>query len=620
MRPRRLMTRQTLLLTGMLLTAASCSFLYDLDQVQCEVRDDCTGYPDSADVACIEGTCTILNNNTTSTTTSPTTSTTGAAGGGGAPGCQDNDECIEEKYGPAICRDGECIALATDECPVVLGTGEDFKNLKSPKEPFIFGAYSILGTTVAENTAPIANYDFAINEVNRATADGYSYAGARRPFVAVVCNHSGDLAISMEHLVKTLEVPAVISTMLSTALLPVFENEDWGPRENNVFVLSTTFADSTLTNPDVDPDRLLWHMLGDGVDQAGAYEPLVEQAEAYLRAQQSIPAEEPIRVAMVVADDPFLKDVASVVTSTVHFNGRTAIQNAQEEDAEGRELFQRVDIDSIFHTSDVETSLNEAYMVLDEMEPHLVLAITSSEFLYQNLLPNLETVWNATKEQAPPFYLFSPYIARSLTLKVAQDFEEPPEGPPPSPTFLPLRQRILGVTPAGAADTTLYETYLLEFESEYKHLIEDGVSLAGTENYYDAAYFTMYAIHGGGPVTNLTGVNVSTGMTRLLGPGDPFPVGPTYADAVIDELRSGEEDGYITLNGTMGPPDFRPSGARVNFPSIYCIDLDPDPDAIDGAMAFFPDVIDYTPGEEGDGGTLTSTEDPCSIAGFMETP
>src|SRR6187399_1833219 len=142
MRPRRLLTRQTVLLSGVLLTAASCSFLYDLDQVQCEIIDDCAGFQGDSkqDVACIQGVCTYVSLTTGTSsggsTGNPTnTSTTGTAGAAGAPGCQTNDECIEENLdNPAICRDGECIPLNTDTCPIVLGAGSNNENVRSPKE------------------------------------------------------------------------------------------------------------------------------------------------------------------------------------------------------------------------------------------------------------------------------------------------------------------------------------------------------------------------------------------------------------------------------------------------------------------------------------------------------
>src|SRR5688572_9901720 len=76
MRPRRLLTRQAVLLSGVVLTAASCSVIFDLDQVQCEVHEDCAGFDEDDDVACIEGICTIPGTGgvgNTSNTTSPST-------------------------------------------------------------------------------------------------------------------------------------------------------------------------------------------------------------------------------------------------------------------------------------------------------------------------------------------------------------------------------------------------------------------------------------------------------------------------------------------------------------------------------------------------------------------
>src|SRR5690606_13123552 len=153
MRRRRLLTRQAIALSGVLLTAASCSFLYDLDQVQCEIEEDCAGFKEvkgQTQVSCVEGVCAVIDlgaggtgNTTAPSTTSPSTtspstsSTTGTAGAGGAPECLKNDDCIAELGNPAICRDEECIDLYSEECPIVLGTGNGNEYLKSPKVPLI---------------------------------------------------------------------------------------------------------------------------------------------------------------------------------------------------------------------------------------------------------------------------------------------------------------------------------------------------------------------------------------------------------------------------------------------------------------------------------------------------
>lgn len=622
MRRRRLLTKETVLFSGVLLTAASCSFLFDTDQVQCQVREDCAGFKPVEGVKtveCIENVCQYVNLTTSTTNPNTSSSTTGSAGAGGQPECTENDECIEKNFSnPAICRNEKCIPLDTDQCPVVLGAGDGNENVKSPKEPFIFGAIANFGNPVLEGTAAIANMDFAIDQVNTRTNGGYRWANAKRPFVAVVCSAAPDaVPAGMEHLVKTLDVSGIISTQVPSQLLDAFEHEDYGARDNNVFMLSTTYADSTLTNADVDPSALLWHMLGDGVDQAAAYKPLVAQAEAYLRTQRSIPEEEKIRVVMVVSGDPYVTDVATVITSTVEFNGQSVIANANDDCGDDIPCFERVNIPSA--TSDVPApDVSAAFSAIMSLEPHLVLAITRSEFLLNDLLPRVESVWDIDKggrSLPPPLYLFSPLVSRNSTLPIVQRFEKPPPSEN-NPGFAPLRQRILGVAPTGAEDTELYDLYLFDFEEKYRPVVGDGVSLAGTENYYDAAYFMMYAIHGGVAINNLTGLNVSYGMTRLLGPGTNYEVYRGDPNQVIQALRSGDEDGYITLEGTMGPPAFRPSGARINLPSVYCFDRDPD--GTDDAMMFHPDVLKYDPMTE----TLSSPsgEDPCSIDGFLEDP
>lgn len=622
MRLRRWLTPEMVLLSGVLLCAASCSVIFDTDQVQCEVREDCAGFKDITGVQtakCVQGVCAYeyattstggtggTGGNPTSTTspgtsnnTTSNNSTTGSAGAGGVPECVLNDDCIDELDNPSICRDGECIDLHSTECPVVLGAGTDNENLRSPREPLIFGAYSGIGEFVAKNHVITANFEFAIDEVNEKTAGGFTIAGKHRPFVAVVCDVAEGIPESMQHLVKTLQVPGIISTMDSQTLLDVFENPDYGASKNNVFLLSALGADSTLTNPDVDPNQLMWHMLGEPADMGLAYKPLVAQAEALIREQQGIPPEDPIKVAMVVADITPLQDIASVIQSTVVFNGLSVTDNGDN--------FQRIGITSYLE-EDPPPDLGDAFVALRAMKPHIILAITTTEFMYDQMLPALESSWDNTETIPPPFYLLSPYISRNAVVDVLKRFEDKPVEPG-NPTFSPLRQRLLGVTAAGSDNTTLYDEYLLSFKDEYGYLEDEGWVLEGKENFYDAAYFMMDAIHGGGTITDISGRDLSRGMRRLLGGEVAYDVGRRDAYAVIDELWD-EEETDITLNGTLGPPDFSGSGARASVPSVHCYDFDSE-----DVMTYYPDVLKYNM-ETG----LLEGPDPCSIVDFMmETP
>lgn len=608
MRRRRLLTRQAVALSGVLLTAASCSFLYDLDQVQCEVKEDCAGFVDNPgvrEVSCLEGVCTFVDlgaggtgnttaPNTTSPSTTSPTSTTGTAGSGGEPECTENDDCIAELGNPAICRNEECVDLFSDECPLVLGAGDNYEYLKSPNAPLIFGAYSFMGEVVPEDTYIAANYEFALDEVNSKTGGGYRVAGIRRPFVTVVCDMRGDIPASMQHLVKTLDVPALVSTLDTKQLLDIFENPDYGAKANDVFVISAFDADSTLTSPSVDPDGLMWHMLGEAADLGYGYKPLVARTEKYIRTQQEIPDEEPIRVVMVVADTPYLQDIASVIIDTVEFNGKSMLDN----EADGN--LKRYTIDSIneHNPPDLGTAPN----AVQTYQPHIVLGITSGELL-THLMPGWEGYWDGNLTTPPPFYLLASKIGRAA---VADEAEVRETGN--NPEFIPLRQRVLGVVTAGAEDTTLYAKYLSNIKAKYENLVRDGIILDGRENYYDAIYYTMYAMHGGIATTNLTGRNVAQGMTRLLGGDLSLNVGQDDVVRIIDFLRT--SDNSLTVNGTMGPPNFNGSGARSTLPSVYCVDFDPE--GTGNTMTHFPDVLRYNPEDESLNG-----EDPCSIDGFM---
>src|SRR5688500_7717171 len=121
----------------------------------------------------------------------------------------------------------------------------------------------------------------------------------------------------------------------------------------------------------------------------------------------------------------------------------------------------------------------------------------------------------------------------------------------------------------------------------------------------------MYAIHGGVATTNLTDRNVSSAMTRLMGATQDVNYGQADPEDVITALRQGDEENTITVNGTMGPPDFNGRGARTTLPSVYCVDLDPE--GTENAMLFHADELRYRPETESLEG-----DDPCSIVGFME--
>jgi hypothetical protein len=195
--------------------------------------------------------------------------------------------------------------------------------------------------------------------------------------------------------------------------------------------------------------------------------------------------------------------------------------------------------------------------VLDELiqfAPHIVISAAASEFL-DNFIPMLESV----NLEPRPTYILSPWNQNDRTvIELALYFQD-----------VSLRTRMLGINWAGAPDQTLYNAYQGRFDAAY-------TSLAGTlgyENYYDAAYYLLYAAVAAGPRFPLIGANLAFAMPRLLAGRLEYDVGPNDLPSAYQELQIPNTS--ITLNGTMGPPDFDPeTGARFTAGTVWCLDQD----------------------------------------------
>jgi len=549
-------TAQTLRLALPLLLGVvgltNCSLLYDLSVSQCQTTNDCrargAGFEGSV---CAASLCI--------TDPDGTDQDSGAGGNAGGPGveCTTNGECIDANFGnPYVCRDGSCLALTTpDQCPIVLGAGQDNENLRKA-EPILIGAYSYVDPTAPRLSVPTLNYELAIDEVNEKTRGGLPGGpnGSLRPFVAIVCSgtNSPDLDASLSHLIDDVQVPAVISSLFTSDLLSAFQSH---AKAKSVFFLSPLEADSTLTI--AEDDGLMWHMLAPARDLSPAYVPLLARTEAHVRALHGLAEADPIRVALLEAKTPFLTDMADDVFATAEFNGESAVTN------EAADNLLRLRFDSSFEV--VNPDMSPALSALLAFRPHIVIALTSGESV--SLIGGLEGGWNPAWGPKP-FYLTSPYVFGRSDLTAS--------------TLADLRSRLLGVNFAAATETSLYDLYLSKLKSTY----DVSFSLEGSENFYDAAYFLMYAIAGSGDPPRLTGREVAVGMTRLLSGKVLFDVGPSDVNDIVGTLR-GSSTSKIALQGTMGPPDFNTTtGARRGLPSIYCIDQ---------AGAYLQNAMTYDP-------------------------
>src|SRR4051812_37689618 len=86
--------------------------------------------------------------------------------------------------------------------------------------------------------------------------------------------------------------------------------------------------------------------------------------------------------------------------------------------------------------------------------------------------------------------------------------------------------RFIGLSAARASDPLLYKQFTTRLLSKFPDANLE------TENFYDAMYFMAYAMFGAGPVAELTGPGIASGMLRLLDGQQSYDVGPTEISSV----------------------------------------------------------------------------------------
>jgi hypothetical protein len=530
------------LLRGLFVVAAmlggsACSFIYNLDADQCKADRDCKQLGSKfANFVCEQGVCVEPPDE-------PPPTDEGDGGVDAGPvGCTSNAECIEENFDrPFICRNGECIDLYSDECPVVLQA----ENLKVP-EPIIIGAYSSIDPLNKTGSPITLAYDLALAEFTKEVG---GLAGGpnntRRKFVAVVCE-GADIAKapidkSLAHLVDTVQVHGIIASLFTDTLRAAFDARG---KQDNIFFMSPLGADSSLTSQD--NSGLLWFMLGPDSDLAPVFVSLTKRAEAFQRNAAELDSGDKVRVALVQGSLAPARDVAQVLLSdpdnSLVFNGEKTLSNDESE-------FLFVEL-----TSDFEDDQAEAGAVitaLSEFKPHIVVVTAGTEFT-SKVLPVLEDNWddNPDTGQVRPFYVTGPLLAFDGNLI----------------SDASVRQRLAGVNFTADPDQTLFNMFKANFQAAYPE-----IEFLSTENFYDAAYYLLYAIAASGNPAQLSGDSIAEGMLRIVSKsGTKLSVGPNSISDVLATLAA--SNSRVALRGTMGPADFNlGTGARIAQGSVYCV-------------------------------------------------
>jgi hypothetical protein len=478
-------------------------------------------------------------------------SASGAGATGGATGvgatCTTHAECLARsgEFDPSACIADHCVELLTPECPLVLPDTDRLwlENLRhSDPDPVIFGVFTDVPTGALVGI-DARNYDLVLTEVTRAVGGIPAANGKRRPLLAVVCRNRYDSSEAfdraIDHLTDELQVPGIIAGLEAGDVEYAFRRRG---RTNHVFFMSPFDADRSLV--ELIDDGLVWEMLSGGEQLAPTYAPLLERALEHLRGNGRLGPDEPVRVALVTAENVrMLSSLSSALTGGIlEFNGHPARENSAE-------YFRAVSIASSVLANEA-PDYSQAIQVVRDFSPHVVIAAAATEFV-TTIIPALE----AGTPKIEPFYLLSPWHCRAdlMTELLVQ---------------LPdIHSRLVGVNYAAAEDQTIYDAYQARFDAAFPLL----AGTRGYENHYDAGYYLIHAAAAAGSVTPLIGSDLVNGMRRLLSGRLSFSVGPEDLLPAFLELET--PGSSIVLNGAMGPPNFDPAtGARDEPGSVWCVD------------------------------------------------
>jgi hypothetical protein len=443
----------------------------------------------------------------------------------------------------------------------------------SDPDAIILGAFAQL----PEGTNQVRNYNLAVAELTDTYGGFRATGGGERFVVMVVCEaynaSRGELNASANHLINELKVPGIVSELEAEDLRYVFTEY---AQAQSTFIVSAVVPDEQLVNTQT--DGLLWHALSSAGTMGVTYGPLLERTLAYLGTTGALGATEKARVALIVpAGEPrVLRELGQTVEDTIEFNGLSAADNGAN--------FEKFTIITAFE--DPNASQVSLANQLRDFAPHVVIPLGSIEVL-TGLIPAIEAGWTKNGAQARPFYLLSPYVYN------AQQMQQLVSSRPA------IRERVAGVNWPAAEDPAIYDEYLAAFDAANSD-VAGRADTRGYENFYDAAYYLLYAIAAKPGSAPLNGAGLATGMTRLMS-GTEYAVGSRQMEAAFNHLRS-SPTAKLKLIGAMGPPNFDAlTGTRLDAGSVWCYD---------SSNIFRADVLRYDPSAAMLLGTF-----PC-ISGF----
>jgi serine/threonine-protein kinase len=418
--------------------------------------------------------------------------------------------------GDRVCRAGQCVALASEDCRVV-ASANDIANDTTAWVGVMFPENVADAEPSYARSVELARDDFLQQTSGIAPSSG---VGSSRPIGLVICNDAIDPARVARHLVD-LRVPAVIGFRESKEVIAL-STTTFLP--NGMLVLAATNPSSFITSipQPSDGPRLVWRTTVDTSFQAKPFASLVAEVfEPRLRAKLGPAPTTPLRVALARTDHSVGLGFSTALFATLRFNGRSVLEN-------GASFAEIVLPLAVLDAPRLRPSVD----ALLAFRPHLIIVDAAGRDLTRAVYAELEARW--PRDAMRPVYLIKDYPHREeFGAFLNADAER--------------SKRFFGVTVPFATPVNVKLT------NHFNEHASQRVTLASApRDPYDAFYVFAYAAFaaGDGP---LTGTNLARGIARLVPPGTHIDVGPAEIFDAFRVLRSGAN---IDLNGAGSSLDF----------------------------------------------------------------
>jgi branched-chain amino acid transport system substrate-binding protein len=417
-----------------------------------------------------------------------------------------------------------CVSLTSQDCMTVTGTPYD------PNAILIGSLFATTGDQAAANIARERSAILAISELN-AVGGLLPLTGSdlSRPLAMLSCDASKDPVRAAEHLVKELEVPAIVGPNNSQNTLDV--------------AMKVTIPGGTVTlSPqavagsiaDLLDGDLTWQMVPSDAQRGPL---LIHELETMQRDLRRARGRD-LKLSIIVRDDALGRGTRASLTG-LSWNG--------EPIADAINLGASAKIETYDDAQSEQTKLVAAHLAF---APDLIVLVGSGDAVNEIMAP-LEQRWASGVR--PEYVLIDSAKVPDLLALV----EQRPD--------LAARVRGTGTTPSKES-IAIDQNFLINYTTRYPDF--DEASSAGVGASYDATYAIAYAIVAA--QGDVTGHSIANGLRRLSS-GELVELGPTHILRALGKLSNGES---ITAVGTYSALAWDDRGAiSAGTVEIWCVEL-----------------------------------------------